>query len=416
MLTGSRIRGKQDPWRREEGPPTMTKPHSANAARARAAAPAASPTGEPWLLTPGPLTTSPRVKESMLHDYGSRDASFIALNRRLRERLVAIARGEGSHVCVPLQGSGTFVVEAMLGTFVPADGKVLVLMNGAYGRRMARICEYCARPYATQETPEDVPADPEALERALAADAAITHVAVVHCETTSGILNPLEAVAEVTARHGRGLLIDAMSAFGAIPLDARRIRFDAAVASSNKCLEGTPGVGFCIARTEALEATKGNSPSLSLDLYDQFTAMEANGQWRFTPPTHCMLAFDQALSEFEAEGGVEGRGRRYRENCRILVEGMRALGFQTLLPDELQAPIIVTFHAPSDPNFAFEAFYDKLRQRGYVIYPGKLTVAESFRIGCIGRLGADEMRGALAAIEDTLEDMRVAKRAPAAAC
>ncbi|MFQ5775128.1 MAG: 2-aminoethylphosphonate--pyruvate transaminase [Kiloniellaceae bacterium] len=377
--------------------------------------PAASPTGDPWLLTPGPLTTSPTIKEAMLHDYGSRDRHFIAVNRRIRERLVAIAAAQGTHVCVPLQGSGTFVVEAMLGNFVPRDGKVLILINGAYGRRMARICEYYGRNHAVQETPEDVPVDPEGLDRVLAADPAVTHVAVVHCETTSGILNPLEAVAEVTARHRRGLLIDAMSAFGAIPLDVRRARFDAVVASSNKCLEGSPGLGFCIARKEALEAAKGNSPSLSLDLYDQWTAMERNGQWRFTPPTHCILALDKALDEFDAEGGVAGRGARYRENCRTLVEGMRALGFQTLLPDALQAPVIVTFHIPSDPNFAFEVFYEKLREKGYVIYPGKLTVADSFRIGCIGRLGAEQMRGALRAVKEAVDEMGVKSCVPAAA-
>lgn len=377
-------------------------------------APSLSPTGDPWLLTPGPLTTSPSVKEAMLHDYGSRDLDFIAVNRRMRERLLAIVHGGAEHVCVPLQGSGTFVVEAMLGNFVPRDGKLLILVNGAYGRRMAKICDYYGRAYAMQETPEDVPADPEALDRALAADAAITHVAVVHCETTSGLLNPLAAVAEVAARHGRGLLIDAMSAFGALPLDAREIRFDAVVASSNKCLEGSPGMGFCIGRRAALQAAKGNSPSLSLDLHDQWVAMEGNGQWRFTPPTHCILAFDRALDEFEAEGGVAGRGGRYRENCRILVEGMRRLGFQTLLPDELQAPIIVTFHTPADPRFVFETFYDRLRRRGFVIYPGKLTVAESFRIGCIGRLGAEQMRAALRAVEATLAEMSVKTCAPAA--
>ncbi len=385
-----------------------TAPEAGNAA--------ASPTGDPWLLTPGPLTTSPSVKQAMLHDYGSRDRHFIEINRRTRERLVAIAGGGAeTHVCVPLQGSGTFVVEAMLGSFVPRDGKLLILVNGAYGHRMARICGYHGRAAVIQETPEDVPVDPEALDRALAADGYITHVAAVHCETTSGILNPIEAVAEVTARHGRGLLIDAMSAFGALPLDARKLRFDAMVASSNKCLEGSPGVGFCIARREALEATQGNSPSLCLDLHDQWVAMEKNGQWRFTPPTHCILAFDRALAEFEAEGGVAGRGGRYRENCRILVEGMRALGFQTLLPDALQAPIIVTFHMPSDPNFNFQTFYEGLRVQGYVIYPGKLTVAESFRIGCIGRLGAQEMRGALAAVERTLAEMKVENCAPVAA-
>ena len=377
--------------------------------------PAATPTGDPWLLTPGPLTTAPSVKQAMLHDYGSRDGGFIAINRQVRERLVAMVGGGDDFVCVPLQGSGTFVVEAMLGNFVPPDGKLLILVNGAYGQRMAKICAYYGRATVIQETPENVPVDPAALEEALIADPAISHVAVVHCETTSGILNPIEAVAAVTAKHGRRLLIDAMSAFGALPLTVDAVPCDAVVASSNKCLEGVPGMGFCIARKSALQASKGNSPSLSLDLHEQWTAMEANGQWRFTPPVQVIAAFAQALDEFEAEGGVAGRGARYGENCRILVEGMRQLGFETLLPDQLQAPIIVTFHKPVDPRFDFEDFYERLRVRGYVIYPGKLTVAETFRIGCIGHLGAEEMRGALAAIEETLADMGVENRAPAAA-
>lgn len=375
--------------------------------------PAASPTGDPWLLTPGPLTTSPSVKEAMLHDYGSRDTHFIAVNRNVRERLLAIIGGADSHVCVPLQGSGTFVVEAMLGSFVPRDGKLLILINGAYGARMAKICQVLGREVVTQEVPEDTPTDLEALDQILTSDSAITHVAAVHCETTSGILNPLAEIGEIVARHGRSLLIDSMSAFGALPLDAKSITFDAVVASSNKCLEGVPGLGFCLARREALEATKGNAHSLSLDLHDQWVAMERNGQWRFTPPTHCLLAFDKALDEFEAEGGVAGRGGRYRDNCKVLVAGMRSLGFKTLLPDALQAPIIITFHMPSDPNFSFEVFYDQLRQQGYVIYPGKLTVADSFRIGCIGRMGKAEIEGALGAIRETLRAMKVASGAPA---
>ncbi len=369
--------------------------------------PAASPTGDPWLLTPGPLTTSPTVKEAMLHDLGSRDKDFIAINRRLRDRLLHIIHGQDSHVCVPLQGSGTFVVEAMLGCFVPKDGKVLILVNGAYGNRMAKICVYNGRSAVVVEWPEGQPVDPSILAERLAADPTITHVAAVHCETTAGILNPIEEIARVTADAGRRLLIDAMSIFGAIELDARRVPFDALVASSNKCLEGAPGIGFCLARQGALEETCGNAPALSLDLYDQWVCMEGNGQWRFTPPTHAILAFDQALTEYEAEGGVAGRSGRYQENLEILLSGMRDLGFDTLLPDDLQAPIIVTFHNPVDPAFVFEEFYDRLRRRGYVIYPGKLTVAESFRIGCIGRLGKTEMEGALAAIRDTLAEMGV---------
>ncbi|MDH3387266.1 MAG: 2-aminoethylphosphonate--pyruvate transaminase [Gammaproteobacteria bacterium] len=370
---------------------------------------ASSPSGDPWLLTPGPLTTSLSVKQAMLHDYGSRDATFIELNARILERLVAIVNGAGSHVSVPLQGSGTFAVEAMIGNFVPADGKLLILINGAYGKRIAKICDYYRRSYQVQESPEDVPVDTVELDATLDADAEIGHVVVVHCETTSGILNPVAEVAQIVARHGRRLLIDSMSAFGALPLDAREIEFDAVVASSNKCLEGAPGMGFCVARQSALEQTEGNSPSLVLDLYDQWRALQKNRQWRFTPPTHVLLAFDQALSEFEEEGGVAGRGGRYRENCDLLVAGMRNMGFKTLLPDELQAPIIITFHMPTNPEFDFDAFYDGLKQLGYVIYPGKLTVADSFRMGCIGRLGTGQIQGALDAVAGLLQQFGIDK-------
>jgi 2-aminoethylphosphonate-pyruvate transaminase len=361
----------------------------------------------PFLLTPGPLTTTDETKRAMLRDWGSRDTDFIALNKRVRDRLVALAGGIGTHVAVPLQGSGTFVVEAMLGTFVPRNGKLLILANGAYGRRMAQMCKYYGRAHVIYETPEDVAPNPSEVEARLGRDAAITHVAIVHCETTSGILNPIGDVAKVVAKHGRRLLIDSMSAFGALPLDAREIPFDALAASANKCLEGVPGMGFVVARTAALEACEGNAQSLSLDLHDQWRAMERNGQWRFTPPTHVIAAFARALDQHEAEGFVAGRGGRYRRNCRILIDGLRALGFETLLPDHLQAPIIVTVHTPVDPRFEFERFYDRLREKGYVIYPGKLTVADTFRIGCIGALGEAEMRGALDAIRQTLGEFGV---------
>jgi len=372
------------------------------------------PRRDPWLLTPGPLTTSRTVKEAMLRDWGSRDAEFIKLNARVRERLVELAGGEGTHVCVPLQGSGTFIVEAMLATLVPPEGKVAVLVNGAYGKRMVRICEYLRRPCVSIETAEDTPVSSTALDATLAADPAITHVAVIQCETTSGVLNPVEEIGAVTARHRRRLLVDAMSAFGALPLDAGRVPYDALVASSNKCLEGVPGVGFAIIRQSALQASRGHAHSLSFDLHDQWVSMEKTGQWRFTPPTHVLAALDQALAEHAAEGGTAGRGARYARNCRILVEGLRALGFQTLLPDAIQAPIIVTVRMPGDPAFNFESFYDRLARRGYVIYPGKLTVADSFRIGCIGRLGEGEMRGVLDAIRQILAEMGVTRCAPAA--
>jgi len=369
--------------------------------------PAQSETGDPLLLTPGPLTTSRSVKAAMLHDWGSRDADFIRINGEVLERIAALAGGTGTHVTVGLQGSGTFAVEAMLTCFVPRDGKLLLLVNGAYGHRAAKICAYAGRAHLVQESAEDTPPDLAKLDAALAADLSISHVFAVHCETTSGILNPIAEIAEIVRRRGRRLLIDSMSAFGALPVDARQIAFDALAASSNKCLEGVPGMGFVICRQAALMETKGNATALCFDLLDQWMQMEKTRQWRFTPPIHVIVALHQAIQEHAAEGGVAGRGGRYAANCKVLVDGMRALGFETLLPDRLQAPIIVTFHMPGDPKFVFQTFYDRLKDRGYVIYPGKLTVADSFRIGCIGRLSQDHMRGAVAAVREVLAEMGV---------
>lgn len=362
---------------------------------------------EPWLFTPGPLTTSITVKQAMMHDYGSRDETFIGVNASIRDRLIGIIDGHGEFVCIPLQGSGTFLVEAMIATLVPRTGKVLVLVNGAYGRRICRICDYHRRNYLVNETAEDEPVDLQALDEALYKDKTLTHVMVVHCETTSGMLNPVEAVADIVEKHDRHLMIDAMSAFGAIELNAMKTRFSSVVASSNKCLEGVPGMGFCLVRKSDIEQCQGNCGSLSLDLYDQWIAMEKNAQWRFTPPTHVILALKQALDELDAEGGVVGRGARYQKNCDILIKGMTGLGFKPLLKPEFQAPIILTFHLPADPDFDFQEFYDYLRKNGFVIYPGKLTIADSFRIGCIGRLHGHHMQALVDVIAEYLEHKNI---------
>ncbi|HTE81847.1 MAG TPA: 2-aminoethylphosphonate--pyruvate transaminase [Reyranella sp.] len=376
---------------------------------------AVSETGDPLLLTPGPLTTSASVKQAMVHDWGSRDAGFIAINRMVLEKIVELAGAEGTHVTVPVQGSGTFAVEAMITTFVPKSAKLLVLINGAYGQRARKIAEIAGRAVVVHETPEDRPPDLAALDALLSGDPAITHIFAVHCETTSGILNPIEDVARLVAGHGRRLLVDSMSAFGALEIDARKVPYDALAASSNKCLEGVPGLGFVVCRKTALAECKGNATTLVLDLFDQAEGFARTGQYRFTPPIHVIVALGKAIEEHAAEGGVAGRGKRYRNNARILIDGMRALGFRTLLGEKLQAPIIVTFHMPSDPKFVFQRFYDGLKDRGYVIYPGKLTVADSFRMGCIGRLYPKDMKGALDAVRDVLEDMRVSNGGPALA-
>jgi 2-aminoethylphosphonate-pyruvate transaminase len=328
------------------------------------------------------------------------------MTARIRQRLLTLAHGDESHVCVPVQGSGTFAVEATLATLVPRQGgKLLILINGAYGRRMQKICETMGRPCVTYQTAEDTPPDPGHVAQMLEDDSAITHVAVVHCETTSGILNPVEAVAKTVENCGRRLIIDAMSSFGALPLDLRRIWADAVVASANKCLEGVPGVGYAIIRKAALADAQGNALSLSLDLHDQAAYMDQTGQWRFTPPTHVLAALDQALNELDEEGGVAARGARYAANCKELVSGLHKMGFETFLPEHLQAPVIVTVRMPASPGFDFQQLYDLLNAEGIVLYPGAVTQEKSFRVGCIGRLGQADMKRALDAIEAALGRM-----------
>lgn len=368
---------------------------------------------DPILLTPGPLTTSAHTKSAMLVDLGSWDGAFNALTASVCRDLLAIVDGQGDHVCVPLQGSGTFAVEAALGTLVPRAGKVLVPDNGAYCKRIVRILGYLGREAVVLPFDEQEPADPARIDAALVADKSITHVAQVHCETGTGILNPLAEIAATVARHGRRLIIDAMSSYGAIPIDARSMPFDALVAASGKCLEGVPGMGIVIARRSALEASAGNSASLAMDLLDQWQYLQKTGQWRFTPPTHVVAALRAALDQYQAQGGLGARLARYRENCGALIRGMRELGFETFLPDELQAPIIVTFHAPPDPNYEFKEFYVRVRDRGFILYPGKLTTVETFRVGCIGAIDADVMRQAVAAIGDALREMKVRRIGPA---
>jgi 2-aminoethylphosphonate-pyruvate transaminase len=359
----------------------------------------------PLLLTPGPLTTSDDVRAAMTVDWGSRDPVFVAMSDEVRATVATLAGPADQVVCVPVQGSGTFAVEATIGTLLPRDGRLLVLVNGAYGHRMVQIARTLGRSVTAYEWAEDAPVDPAQVDALLAADAAITHVAVVFCETTTGILNPLREIAAVVARHGRRLLIDAMSAFGALPLTLADVPFDAVMASSNKCLEGVPGIGFVIVRREVLAVCKGNSHSVALDLYDQATRFEKDGQWRFTPPTHVLAALHAAIVAHRAEGGVAGRGARYLESRDILMAGMRALGFQTLLPDALQAPIIITFLQPGSASYEFERFYDALRRRGFAIYPGKLTVADTFRVGCIGQVFPDDIRRFLVAVREAMNEL-----------
>ena len=364
-------------------------------------------TPDKLLFTPGPLTTSLAVKEAMLHDAGSRDPGFIKLVRDIREQLLqvgGVSRATG-YEAVLMQGSGTYGVESVISSVLPRDGKLLAIVNGAYGERIVTMAARHGIPTTALREDEDRVPSVGAVEAALHGDRQITHVVAVHCETTTGILNPVEAIGRAVKRHDCEFIVDAMSSFGAIPLDLTETGVDYLISSANKCLEGVPGFAFALARREALLAAEGRARTLSLDLLAQWKGLEKDGQFRFTPPTHALLAFAQALKELADEGGVAGRGARYRANHVALLAGMKMMGFRPYLPPEVQSSIITTFCYPADPKFVFEQFYQRLFGKGFVIYPGKLTRLDCFRIGNIGRLYPKDIQSLLTAIESALNEM-----------
>jgi 2-aminoethylphosphonate-pyruvate transaminase len=361
------------------------------------------------LFTPGPLTTSLSVKQAMLHDAGSWDVEFNSIVTGVRQKLLELAGASKANAfeVVLMQGSGTFGVESVISSVVPPDGKLLVLSNGAYGERIAQMARQLRIPNLVLRSAEDQTVDLAELKRVLEGDSAITNVAVVHCETTTGILNPIEEIGPIVKGAGRVLIVDAMSSFGSIPIDLESIGIDYLISSANKCIEGVPGFSFIFARRTLLIATEGFARTLSLDLLGQWKAFEKTAQFRYTPPTHAVLAFAQALIELDAEGGIAARGARYRRNHQILISGMEQFGFRRFLPDAIQSYIITCFHYPDDPAFNFAEFYRLLSAKGMIIYPGKLTQVATFRIGNIGRLLANDMRQLLAAISESISEMKV---------
>lgn len=361
------------------------------------------------LFTPGPLTTSLSVKQAMLHDAGSWDAEFNSTVANVRQKLLELAGAsrESGFEVILMQGSGTFGVESVISSIVPPNGKLLVLANGAYGDRIVQMATQLQIKQVVLRSAEDQTADLSELKRTLENDSDITTVAVVHCETTTGILNPIERIGPVVKAAGRVLIVDAMSSFGSVPIDLDRVGIDYLISSANKCIEGVPGFSFIFARRALLIATDGFARTLSLDLLGQWKAFEKTAQFRYTPPTHAILAFVQALKELDAEGGIPARGARYKHNHQVLIEGMEKLGFKRFLPDAIQSYIITCFHFPKDPKFNFAEFYRLLSAKGMIIYPGKLTQVPTFRIGNIGRLFENDIRQLLAAIELSISEMGV---------
>ncbi|GGD29303.1 2-aminoethylphosphonate--pyruvate transaminase [Pontibacillus salipaludis] len=356
------------------------------------------------LLTPGPLSTSSSVREAMLKDWCTWDEEYKLLVQSIRSDLLTIGGVSAEdYTSVLMQGSGTFSVESVLGTVIPSEGKVLVVANGAYGSRMATIAERLHIPVTVVCGGESNTPDLVGIERELREDQSITHVAVVHCETTTGMVNPIEAIGKLVKQYNKTYIVDAMSSFGGMDISIQNIGIDFLISSANKCIQGVPGFGFVIANRLELNKCANQARSLSLDLYDQWVTMEEEqGKWRFTSPTHTVHAFKQALQELKEEGGIAARSERYRTNQRRLVKGMRTLGFETLLPDADQSPIITSFREPVHEAFSFYHFYTKLKEQGFVIYPGKVTNQETFRIGNIGEIYEEDIERLLTAVEKSM--------------
>lgn len=359
-------------------------------------------TNNPYLLlTPGPLTTTQSVKLAMMKDWCTWDDDYNNIVQDIRKQLVHLAtKSVDKYSAVLMQGSGTFSVESVIGTAIPKDGKLMVLVNGAYGQRIANIAEILNVDTVVLDSGEVSQPDLNKLDKMLIEDQEITHVAVVHCETTTGMLNPVKEISEIIKKHNRSFILDAMSSFGGIEMDIDEWNVDYLISSANKCIQGVPGFGFVIVKIEEFEKCSKNARSLSLDLYDQWKTMEANnGKWRYTSPTHVVRAFYQALKELKEEGGIKARAKRYEENQRTLVKGMKQLHFKPLLPEAYQSPFITPFYYPEATSFDFSIFYERLKKKGYVIYPGKVTNLNTFRIGNIGDITSKDMENLLEAIK-----------------
>lgn len=345
------------------------------------------------LLTPGPISTTKSVKATMLRDWCTWDDEYKNLVQDLRYKLLRLAtKNTDKYTTVLMQGSGTFSVESIIGSIIPEKSKLLVLANGAYGDRIALIGKTLKINTLVHDSGEIAPPDLEKLEKTLQQDKEITHVALVHCETTTGMLNPIEKIGKIVKKYGKIYFVDTISSFGGVPMDVDELDIDFCVGSANKCIQGVPGFGFIFAKREELVKCKGQARSLSLDLYDQWEMMETDkGKWRYTSPTHVVRAFYQAMKELDEEGGITKRNERYKENNRTLIDGMRKLGFKTLVPDEYQSPIITSFRSPESEKYNFTTFYNKMKERGFVIYPGKVTKIDTFRIGNIGDVFPEDM-------------------------
>ena len=359
------------------------------------------------LLTPGPLTTTDTVKKEMMFDHCTWDDDYKQITQEIRKNLLKLAKvSPEEYTAILMQGSGTFGVESVLSSVVGAEDKLLIVANGAYGERMTEIAEHNKIPYVVYRQSYDKIPDADEVERILKADSTITHVSMVHSETTSGILNDIESVGKVVKGQGRTFIVDAMSSFGGVDIPVADWGIDFIISSANKCIQGVPGFSFIIAKKNLLMESAGKARSLSLDLYEQWKTMEVDGKWRFTSPTHVVLAFAKAMEEMEKEGGISARNKRYVENNKLLIQLMKEMGIKTYIDEKHQGPIITTFYFPKDATFTFSEMYEYIKERGYAIYPGKVTEAETFRIGNIGEIYKEDIEKLCRIMKEFLEEKK----------
>jgi 2-aminoethylphosphonate-pyruvate transaminase len=365
------------------------------------------------LLIPGPVTTRPEVRQALTQDIAPWDDDFRHFFARLRTRVLHRAGGsEDQHAALPLQGCGHFIAEAALRTFLPPGGRILVPATGAYANRMIRLAKEAGRVPVVLPMGLTDATDPDAVARALAADPTLTHVGMVYSETGSGVIHDVPAVGAVVRATGRRMIIDAVSAFGALPLDVSAMpEVDAAVFTSNKCLEALPGIAFAVARIDRLLACAGNAGSWSFDLSSIYNHALTSGwgSFRFTPPAQILAALDVALDYLDAEG-PPARLARYTENMRTLYGGVRDLGLTPWLPPSRQGPVIVNVHAPDDPAWDLQAFVAALKVRGILISNFWNTPVPTFRVGCIGAITPRDMAGAVQAMDQALREIGVQRR------
>nr|WP_294525936.1 2-aminoethylphosphonate--pyruvate transaminase [uncultured Rhodopila sp.] len=365
------------------------------------------------LLIPGPVTTRPEVRHALTRDIAPWDNDFRVFMARLLARIQRLAGGSDSeHATLPLQGCGHFVTEAALRSFLPPGGRILIPATGAYANRMIRLAQEAGRVAVPLPVGLAARTDPSAVARALAEDPTLSHVGLVYSETGSGVVHDIRAVGEVVRAAGRRMIVDAVSAFGALPLDLSAMpEVDAAVFTTNKCLESLPGIGFAVARIDRLLESGGNAGSWSFDLADIHAAAlrSGPGSFRFTPPAQILAALDVALDFLAAEGQGD-RLARYTANMRTLYDGVADLGLTPWLPASLQGPVIVNVHAPGDPAWNLQAFVDSLKSRGFLISNFDNTPTPTFRVGCIGAITPADMAGAVRAIDAALREIGVTHR------